>query len=133
MSRIIQITTVHAGWEIRFDYDEALVSTIKALPAYARSYDPARKVWTILTADWVGLFAGRARTLGYELIGFDRPSPAPVAAVAADDWARLLFRAVGKERAKPVYRALSMALHPDQGGDTALFAALAKAYEKWAA
>lgn len=48
-------------------------------------------------------------------------------------WAVLMFRAVGKDHAKSVYRAMSRALHPDVAGDsgTELMKQLNAAYERW--
>jgi hypothetical protein len=45
-------------------------------------------------------------------------------------WIAAAFASVPRERRKALYRALSMALHPDQGGDDAGMIALNAAYER---
>jgi hypothetical protein len=60
-------------------------------------------------------------------------SAAGMTSADGNGWAVLMFRAVGKDMAKSVYRAMSRALHPDIAGDNAteLMKQLNAAYERW--
>ena len=105
------------GYVLRFAYDATLVSLVKTVPGYARSWQPESKVW-IVDAIYARELAASMRELGYAVTGLNEPKAEPPPAA---DWARVLFRRVGKQRTEPVFRALTRILHPDNpSGDTAL-------------
>ena len=106
----------HGGdYAVRFAYDATLVAIVKAVPACARSWDPARKLWFV-AGGYAEQVAHDMAALGYLIVGLK-----PIGGDQTE-WARALFARVGHARAGPVFRSLSRILHPDNGatGDAQL-------------
>ena len=109
MSRVVTVTQFASGWaEVRFEYDATLVSLLESLPRYSRMWDNGRKVWTIKYAEFVELFVTRAHQMRYLIVGYQprqqqrQSTPPPKTNTAAvEDWAAVLFRAVGEDRPSP--------------------------------
>jgi hypothetical protein len=93
-------------YAIRFGYDPTLVAIIKTIPSFARSWNPTTKEWTVIDA-YAPQLAADIAALGYLVTGLQRETHDTA------DWARILFRRVGHQRAGPVFRSLSRILHPD--------------------
>ena len=99
---------------IRFSFDPTIVALIKTIPVYARSWNPDTKVWRISDVYAEQLAADMSR-LGYLVTGLEPADRDD------SDWARILFRRVGPNRAGPIFRSLSRVLHPDTAtGDAQL-------------
>lgn len=112
-------------YAVSFRYDATVVDVIKSLPWDARRWDQGSRVWRV-EVSYAQPLAGHLRELGYLVVGLD----APRQATADGDWARVLFRRVGRMRSEPVFRALTRVLHPDAGGDTALMTELNRARDE---
>lgn len=107
---------------LRFAYDPTLVSIVKTVPSYARSWQPTSKVW-IVDRFYAEQLAADIARMGHTVIGLDAeqiPPPKNTTNGDSGDWARAVFRRVGPGKTDVVYRALSRVLHPDVGGDTEL-------------
>jgi hypothetical protein len=89
-------------YTVNFAYDPVIVSIIKTIPAYARTYDPTTKTWMV-NADHAEQLAADLRGAGYTVLGMQENN----------DWAKALLRAVGPERVDQTVRALTKILHPD--------------------
>ena len=115
------------GTIVAFNYDPAVVATIKqTVPAHARSWHPREKLWTI-EAGWAPVLAATLRDYGHTVTGLDEPPPRH----RDHDWAKMLFRRVGPARAGPVFRSLSKILHPDAAsGDAQLQRELNAAHQE---
>jgi hypothetical protein len=127
------VTPVHftydrgAGYHVTFDYDPAVVDTIKAIvPKHDRSYDPDTHTWTITSPFHADSVAARLKAFGYTVDGIvpgafnghRQPPRHPRRETA--DWASLLLDNAPPELRPRIVRALSKVLHPDTGGDTRL-------------
>jgi hypothetical protein len=113
--------TLH--YSVTFTYDPTVVAIVKTVPAYARTYEPATKMWMV-DADHAQTLADDLRQAGYTVIGMQR----------SIDWAKNMLVAVGPKRAAQVRRALSSVLHPDlPSGDADLQRELNTAYDEMAA
>jgi hypothetical protein len=102
-------------YTVAFRYDANLVDLVKTIPAYARSWNSVTREWVVDSSYAVWL-AGAMRQFGHNVTGIIEPPRAPRAQQHRDNttnWARLLFVAVGRDRAEPVFRALTRILHPD--------------------
>ncbi|MDT5371454.1 MAG: hypothetical protein QOC62_5885 [Mycobacterium sp.] len=114
-------------YEVSFPYDPAVVAVIKALPAYARRWNPESKVWRI-DVGYARSLAGNLRELGHIVVGLEPPR-ANGKTIDGTDWARVMLRQVGHKRREPVFRALTRILHPDVAtGDGRLQQQLNDAY-----
>lgn len=111
---------------LRFAYDPTLVSIVKTVPSYARSWQPTSRVWLIDRFYAEQLAADIAR-MGHTVIGLDAEPTPPPKASGDGDWARAVFKRVGPGRTDIVYKMLCKALHPDVGGDTQLMQELNEA------
>ena len=116
MTTAVRFESYGEQYILRFAYDPTLVSIVKTVPSYARSWQPTSKVWIIDRPYAVQLAADFAR-MGHIVTGIETSRQREV---PDDDWAKLLFRRVGSGKTDIVYRALSRVLHPDVGGDTQL-------------
>ncbi len=107
------------GHTIRFPYDPTVVAAIKAtVPSYARSWNPHTRAW-LIGPFWASVLADTLRCHGHTVTGLR--SPPRYVHTDDSDWARMLFRRVGPNRAGPIFRSLSRILHPDvAGGDAQL-------------
>lgn len=112
-----------AGYHVTFDYDPAVVDTIKAIvPKHGRRYDPDTHTWTITSPFHAESVAARLKAFGYTVEGIvpgafsGHRQPPQVTA----DWASLLLDDAPAELRSRIVRALSKVLHPDTGGDTRL-------------
>jgi hypothetical protein len=94
---------------LRFAYDPNLVALVKTVPAYARSWRPTGKVG-LVDRFYAEQLARDMAALGYLVTGLE---PQKRESDDSANWARALFCRVGPARARPVFRALSRALHPD--------------------
>jgi hypothetical protein len=89
-------------YTVNFNYDPTVVDMIKTVPTYARTYEPATKMWMI-DAYYAETLASDLRAAGHTVIGIEQNN----------DWAKSLIVAVGPDRADQVVRALTRILHPD--------------------
>jgi len=124
----------HRGdhYEVSFPYDPTAVAVIKALPSYARRWNPDRKLWRV-EIEYARSLAGNLRELGYVVVGVEPPREPPRAngrTINGTAWAHTLLHRAGPERSERVFRALSKILHPDVGGDTQLQRELNDAYRE---
>jgi hypothetical protein len=128
---IVMFTRRDDTYMVKFNYSAAIVAVIKStVPAYARSFAPASKTWTV-DGDWAPILAAALRATGYQVVGIDDPRCHHGRRdTDPSRWAQLLFRRVGPHRSPAVYRALSRCLHPDVGGDTELQRELNTAYHE---
>lgn len=125
------------GYAVRFRYDPIAVDIIKSLPGYVRGWDANRRVWQV-DSDYADELRRMFEGAGYFVIGIAAamPPPSPPRYGGSrgneSDWARLLFRRVGKDRAAPVFKAVTRVLHPDNQatGDTMLQQELNDAYHQ---
>ena len=100
---------------VRFAYDPAVVEAIKEIvPSYARSWRPATRTW-LIDPNWAPVLADTLRTYGHTVTGLDdhHRGDRQCDHRGDADWARILFRRVGPNRAGAVFRSLSRILHPD--------------------
>jgi hypothetical protein len=124
----------HRGdhYAVSFKYDAGIVEILKALPSYARRWDPDRKLWRV-DVGYARSLAGNLRELGYVVVGIEPPREPPRTngrTIDGADWAHTLLHRVGPERRERVFRGLSKLLHPDVGGDTVLMRELNAAREQ---
>ena len=108
---------------VSFPYDPDVVAIVKTIPASGRSWDPARKQWTVSDL-YARELADTLQAEGYPVVGLTAtppPPPPPPRQPPPGTWAQQLFKAVGPDRAQAVHRALTKVLHPDTPtGDTRL-------------
>ncbi len=107
---------------LRFPYDAGFISRLKGeIPAYARTYDPPSKTWTVHAA-----YADLAVALMHATFvavtesADDRSATSPPDPIRRDDpdYATLhLLPSAPPELIETAYRCLSKDLHPDRGGD----------------
>lgn len=103
-------------YAVRFDYDRDLVGLIKRLPSFARGWKPELKCWRV-DPYYARVLAIQLENYGYTVTGLDpedyRTRTRDRHDGAGTDWAALLFKQVGPDRADVVFRALTRILHPD--------------------
>jgi hypothetical protein len=107
--------------DLNFPYHAGLVSRLKSeIPAYARTYDPLSKTWTVhasYAARAVALM--RASFLVVTEYGDDRSAPPPPQPIRQkdQDFAVLhLLPSAPPALIEAAFRCLSKELHPDRGG-----------------
>jgi hypothetical protein len=100
----------HGGeYVVTFPYDKVLVSLVKTVASFARSWSPDTRLW-LVSGSHAAQLAGSMRELGYVIFGLE-----PTSRHRSDTptWAQLMFQRVGHRRAEPVFNALTRVLHPD--------------------
>lgn len=119
---------------LAFSYRRDVVDRLKAeIPAPFRSWEPARKTWTI-DAPFVALAIGILETaFGHVAITDERPH---VDRGRRDDAGADAYRVLFLQPDAPApvidaaYKALARMNHPDAGGDTAAMQAINAAYQE---
>jgi hypothetical protein len=107
------------GIELRFPYNAGLVELLKSeIPAYARSYDPDDKTWTVTSA-----YAARAVDLllkHFPDARIERPGArlgsTPQHSIARPFAVLHLLPSAPPELVDAAYRTLAKLAHPDRGG-----------------
>jgi hypothetical protein len=96
---------------------------IKEMPV--RSWDGREKCWVIPAGD-VPVLRSVLEAAGYKVVvtrpereQYSQPPPPRGARNGDGSWADQMFIALSPELAEKCFKALSRALHPDVGGDTA--------------
>jgi hypothetical protein len=132
VSAAVRFQRVGADYAVKFRYDPDAVALVKALPTWARRWDPLTKAWYIDVGHAEELAADFAE-IGYLVVGLERSRTGNGAcngacAHSGDIFAQLL-RHVGNDRSERVFKALTRILHPDTaGGDGRLQQQLNDAY-----
>jgi len=102
-------------WSVSFKYDPYIVSTIKEVPYYGRSYSPDQKTWTIRNDFWTSS-AQKLRADGYTVL--ETPLKRQQQSSVNDAWASALFNRLPQQMHDAAWKALMTVCHPDKGGDT---------------
>jgi hypothetical protein len=114
---------------LRFPFDARLVELLKSeIPAYARSYDPAEKTWTV-AADYAALAVDLLRQR-FPDARIERPGTRPHSAPTGSSrpFAVLhLLPTAPPELIEGAYKILARLHHPDRGGSTEAMQALNEA------
>jgi hypothetical protein len=122
----VHFKKVGSRWQVRFPYDPRLVEHIKqTVPSWARSYDPATKIWTITDRSYAMTLGRDFKSGGFHtVVGLDeeeektrKAPPPPPPALPTRNWADELLGRCSPTLQTAVYRQLSKALHADVGGD----------------
>ncbi len=111
----IQFSRIAFGYTVTFRYDPEVVDLIKStVPAHSRTWDAARKAWTV-DEMWAPALVGALKLSGHTVSGYSTGNShtPPPRQNKGGEWASAVFVRVGPERATAVYRALSRCLHPD--------------------
>ncbi len=120
------ILTREGRAELRFPYDAAFIERLKAaVPAYARSYDPTGKVWTVMPpyVDVAAqLMLATFADVEIEDLGESgRRSSDRDRHAGEDPWVILHLRPTAPpELVIAAHRCLAKLHHPDRGGTTAV-------------
>lgn len=119
--RPTMLITAYGRAVLAFPFDRWLVDSLKAeIPAYARTYDPATKQWTV-----DGPYIATARRLiefAYPDVDIQDESPrfeAPKRSTPRTSYTVLhLLPSAPPELVESAYKTLARLHHPDRGGDT---------------
>lgn len=118
--------------ELRFPYDATFIDRLKAtVPAYARTYSPESKTWTISPA-YVDVAARLMFAVfpDVEIMEHARPGSSDRAPHAGDAYTVLhLLPTAPPELVTTAHRCLAKLHHPDRGGSTAAMQAINAAAE----
>jgi hypothetical protein len=127
MSRPRIVITAYGEAILTFPFNRGLVEALKReVPAYARSYEPATKAWTV-NQPYIATAGAlvEATFADVEVIdhspSFSRPAPPTP---RTEYHVLHLQPTAPPELVEAAYRTLTKLYHPDRGGDTETMAAI---------
>lgn len=123
----VTISPTYGGYYLRFPFDEDVIASLRDLPKHVRRWVPEQKAWFVATAyldraEWI-LERRWPGCLDVPEFASSAPDPGPYAVL-------YLLPSAPPEVVKAAYRALSLSLHPDRGGDTAAMQRVNAAYDQ---